>query len=84
MNIEEQSFEHAILKSEGLLRHTHFADNNRKMPGYGHIDFRLIVKTLKNIGYNQYISFEPILTYEGYESATKSGLELIKTIACRE
>lgn len=84
MNIEEQSFEYAILKSEGLLRHTHFADNNRKMPGYGHIDFRLIVKTLKNIGYNQYISFEPILTYEGYESATKSGLELIKTIACRE
>jgi sugar phosphate isomerase/epimerase len=51
------------------------------MPGYGHIDFQLIIKTLHDIGYNQYISFEPVLTYEGYESATKSGLELIKTIA---
>ena len=81
MNIEEQSFEYAILKSEGLLRHTHFADNNRMMPGYGHIDFQLIIKTLHDIGYNQYISFEPVLTYEGYEYATKSGLELIKTIA---
>jgi sugar phosphate isomerase/epimerase len=29
-----------------------FADNNRKMPGYGHIDFQAIVKSLRNIGYN--------------------------------
>ena len=62
MNIEEDSFEHAILKSEGLLQHTHFADNNRKMQGYGHIDFKLIVNSLRNIGYNHYISFEPNLT----------------------
>jgi sugar phosphate isomerase/epimerase len=81
MNIEEDSFEHAILRSAGLLRHTHFADNNRKMPGYGHIDFQSIVKSLRNIGYNQYISFEPSFTHKGYESAaTKNGLEFIKAI----
>lgn len=80
MNIEEDSFEHAILRSAGLLRHIHFADNNRKMPGYGHIDFQSIVKSLRNIGYNQYICFEPSLTV-GYESAaTKNGLEFIKAI----
>jgi sugar phosphate isomerase/epimerase len=80
MNIEEDSFEHAILRSAGLLRHIHFADNNRKMPGYGHIDFQSIVKSLRNIGYNQYICFEPCLTV-GYESAaTKNGLEFIKAI----
>jgi sugar phosphate isomerase/epimerase len=81
MNIEEDSFELAILRSAGLLRHTHFADNNRKMPGYGHIDFQSIVKSLRNIGYNQYICFEPSLTHKGYESAaTKNGLEFIKAI----
>jgi len=80
MNIEEDSFEHAILKSERLLQHTHFADNNRKMPGYGHIDFKLIVNSLRNIGYNHYISFEPNLTRKDYESVTKNGLEFIKSI----
>jgi sugar phosphate isomerase/epimerase len=80
MNIEEDSFQEAILRSDGLLRHTHFADNNRKMPGYGHIDFQSIVKSLHNIGYNQYISFEPNLKYKGHEYATKNGLDLIKAM----
>lgn len=80
MNIEEDSLEHAILKSEGLLQHTHFADNNRKMPGYAHIDFKSVVKSLEHIGYNQYISFEPILTDKEYESVTKNGLDFIKAI----
>ena len=38
MNIEE-SIEDAIMESNGLLRHTHFADNNSKMPGSAHINF---------------------------------------------
>jgi sugar phosphate isomerase/epimerase len=78
MNIEEDSLEQAILKSGGLLQHTHFADNNRKMPGYAHIDFQLVIKSLEHIGYNQYISFEPNLTNKEYESATTNGLDYIK------
>ena len=50
------------------------------MPGYGHIDFKSIVNSLRNIGYNHYISFEPNLTRKDYESATKNGLEFIKSI----
>jgi sugar phosphate isomerase/epimerase len=80
MNIEEDSIEHAIMKSRGLLRHMHFADNNRKMPGYAHINFQEVVKGLKNIDYNQYISFEPNLTDEGYAVATKRGLEFIRSM----
>jgi len=80
MNIEEDSIEDAIMESGGLLRHTHFADNNRKMPGSAHINFQSIIKSLNTIGYNKYISFEPILTNKEYETATKSGLELMKTI----
>ncbi len=80
MNIEEDSIEQAIMKSRGLLRHMHFADNNRTMPGTAHIDFQSVVKTLIRIGYNKYISFEPTLTNKAYEKATKSGLEFIKTI----
>ncbi|MGA8084156.1 MAG: sugar phosphate isomerase/epimerase family protein [Candidatus Nitrosopolaris sp.] len=80
MNIEEDSIERAIMESRRLLRHTHFADNNRKMPGSAHIDFHSIIKSLSTIKYDGYISFEPILTDDRYETATKDGLEVIKAI----
>jgi sugar phosphate isomerase/epimerase len=50
------------------------------MPGSAHINFQSIIKSLITIGYNKYISFEPMLTNKEYETATKSGLVLMKTI----
>jgi D-psicose/D-tagatose/L-ribulose 3-epimerase len=80
MNIEEDLFTDAIQSSRQLLLHMHFADNNRKMPGFAHIDFPIIVKSLKEIGYAGYISFEPTIADKEYEHATKYGLEFIKRI----
>ena len=80
MNIEEDSVEDAILRSKELLRHTHFADNNRKMPGYAHINFQSIMQALHSIGYNEYISFEPNITDKEYEYSTKGGLDFIKSM----
>ena len=81
MNIEEDSFENAIISTEGLLHHTHFADNNRKMPGLGHIDFKTIMKALSQIGYNsEYISFEPNLTSDKYRVDTEFGLNFIRSL----
>jgi sugar phosphate isomerase/epimerase len=81
MNIEEDSFEKAIISARRLLHHTHFADNNRKMPGLGHIDFNTIMKALNRIGYNkEYISFEPNLTSERYRVDTELGLNFIKSL----
>ena len=81
MNIEEDSFENAIVSADGLLRHTHFADNNRKMPGFGHIDFASIIKALERIGYiDQYISFEPNFTSDTYRGDTQYGIDFIKSI----
>jgi sugar phosphate isomerase/epimerase len=80
MNIEEDSMERSIMKSRGLLRHLHFADNIRKMPGCVHIDFQSVVKSVIRIRYKKYISFEPNLITNAYEMATKRGLEFMKTI----
>jgi sugar phosphate isomerase/epimerase len=80
MNIEEDSIEYAIMDSSRHLRHTHFADNNRKMPGSAHMDFRSIINSLNTIKYDGYISFEPILTNDKYETATKDGLEVIEAL----
>ena len=81
MNIEEDSFEGAILATDKLLKHTHFADNNRKMPGLAHVDFKAIVKSLKEIGYEGYVSFEPNVPDKNYESATRAGLEFVQGLA---
>jgi len=58
MNIEEQSIADAIEKAGKKLVHLHVADSNRAAPGTGHIDFKPIVKELKKIKYEHYLSFE--------------------------
>jgi D-psicose/D-tagatose/L-ribulose 3-epimerase len=80
MNIEEDLFKDAIQSSRKFLRHMHFADNNRKMPGFAHIDFSTIVKSLIEIAYNGYISFEPNIADRNYEHETKYGLDFVKRI----
>lgn len=79
MNIEEDSFEDAIQTAGQLLKHTHFADNNRKMPGSAHIDFAAIMRCLQEIGYGGYVSFEPNIADKNYEHATKTGLDFVKS-----
>jgi sugar phosphate isomerase/epimerase len=81
MNIEEDSFKEAIQSSSKYLKHLHFADNNRKMPGFAHIDFPSIVESLDEIGYDGYISFEPNIADRNYERVTQYGLDHIKGIA---
>lgn len=80
MNIEEDLFKEAIQSTRELLRHMHFADNNRKMPGFAHIDFPTIVGILNEIGYDRYISFEPNIADKNYAHAAKYGLEFVKRI----
>ncbi|HEV3433063.1 MAG TPA: sugar phosphate isomerase/epimerase family protein [Nitrososphaera sp.] len=84
MNIEEDSFKDAIEASCKFLRHLHFADNNRKMPGFAHIDFSSIIESLNEIGYLGYISFEPNISDKNYQDATKYGLDFIKGIVQRK
>ena len=78
MNIEEDLFKEAIQSSRKFLRHMHFADNNRKMPGFAHIDFSTIVKSLNGIDYDGFISFEPNIVDKNYVHAIKYGLDFVK------
>jgi len=58
MNIEEMSLEAALRLAGGRLRHIHAADSNRWAPGWGHLDFSSIVRTLREVGYDGYLSAE--------------------------
>lgn len=79
MNIEEMDFSDSIIKSKNFLKHIHFADSNRKMPGLGHINFNSILKTLRKIQYNNYIGLEPIVD-RNYKVEISQGLNFLNKL----
>ena len=80
MNIEEVDLCNSIEFAGSALGHFHFADSNRWSPGYGHIDFRKIIDSLKNIQYNGYISFE-CLPLPTQDEAAKKAINHIKALS---
>lgn len=59
MNIEEPDPCDAIRLCASKLANFHISDSNRQGVGQGHIDFVPILRTLKQVGYSDYIGFEP-------------------------
>ena len=60
MNIDEADSCAAIRRCGSRLGYFHVADNTRRYPGSGHIDFTRILATLKEVGYSGYITVECI------------------------
>lgn len=94
MNIEENSIELGILKAGQKLDHVHFADSNREAPGKGHIDFKSVMRRLKEINYdgdiimeflpssaNPYSNRKRSNLKESLDLATMESLDWIKKIA---
>lgn len=71
MNIEERSIPESIEKFKSQLGYVHIADSNRMAPGQGHLDFAEIIKTLKEIGYNGWISAEIVSPGSGFGIAAR-------------
>jgi sugar phosphate isomerase/epimerase len=70
LNIEEVDMAKAMLDSRGYLVHLHIGDSNRAAPGMGHIDFVPLMKALKEIDYQGYVTMElvpPAADPEAYE-----------------
>ena len=57
-NIEDTDMLAAIRENAKQISHVHLADSNRRLPGEGHTDFTAILKTLRECGYNAYVSLE--------------------------
>ena len=82
MNIEEKNFFESINKTKKYLKHIHFSDNNRKMPGLGHINFNSIFKTLSKIQYTNYIGLEPIFN-KNYNRELSKSLKYLNRISTK-
>lgn len=72
MNIEDASIEGSIRICGDRIFHFHVADSNRWYPGAGHVDFRSILGTLMDIGYQGYVSGEFIPMPDAVTAAQKS------------
>jgi sugar phosphate isomerase/epimerase len=55
-------------------------DSNRQAPGYGHLDFRGVIKTLQDIHYQGYLSFE-VLPIPNSQKAAEQGIRYVKEIS---
>ena len=80
MNIEERNIEESMRKHKDILMHFHVADSNRWVPGFGHIDFHSIFKTLFEIGYDGYVSVECMPLPGGTEFSSRKAYEYLSKI----
>jgi sugar phosphate isomerase/epimerase len=58
LNIEEKNINETIEKAGDYIYHVHLAENNRLLPGFGHIDFKSIFTSLRKIQYKRYMALE--------------------------
>ena len=58
MNIEDADICESLRRAGRQVHHVHAADSNRCYPGAGHVDFPAVVATLREMGYEGYLSAE--------------------------
>lgn len=79
MNIEERSLEDAVATASGRITHVHAVENNRGVPGDGHVDFESFIYALRKARYDGYLSLETRPETRPFETALR-GIENLKGI----
>lgn len=72
MHIEETDSPAALRQVGDCIGHVHLADNTRQEPGTGDIDFRAIMKALREIGFTGYMALECGLSGPGEQVLPRS------------
>jgi sugar phosphate isomerase/epimerase len=77
MNIEEANITASLRTAGKALGHVHLVDSNRQAPGYGHLDFRDVLRVLRDVGYAGYLSFE-ILPLPTFRQAAEDAIRTVR------
>jgi sugar phosphate isomerase/epimerase len=64
INIEEEDPMQALLNTGTRLVDFHVADNNRRPPGEGSIDWKELISTLRKAGYDGYLTSEFVVPFD--------------------
>src|ERR1700736_509630 len=57
-NIEEENLVKAFSENAAEIAHVHVANNDRGVPGRGHIDFLAVFRAIKSSGYDGWLTIE--------------------------
>jgi len=79
MNIEDASIPGSLEEAGQLVGYVHVADSNRWAPGYGHLDFSEILRALRRISYDWYITAE-ILPYPDPDAAAECAIRYLREL----
>ncbi len=77
INIEDTDMYASFREAREVLRFVHLADNNRRSPGSGHLDFEKFVAVLNEIGYDGFVSFE-ILPLPDPDTAAQAAIQHLR------
>ncbi len=75
---EEKPIPEIIRSGKKYLKHFHVNDKNLLGPGFGDVDYKPIIETLKEIGYNGFLSVEVFDFSPGAEVIAKKSIEYLK------
>ncbi len=78
MSSEGKPLPQIIRESAGWFAHFHANDPNLKGPGMGNVDFVPILRTLQEVGYNDYVSVEVFDYSDGAEQIAEVSLQNLK------
>ena len=83
MNIEEADPAAAMREAAPRLWHFHVAENNRRAPGLGHVDFGACIAVLRTLGYDRFVSAE-VSQEPTLEAAARQTLSVMRPLVPRE
>ena len=75
---EQKPMPQIIRESWPHFAHFHANDKNLKGPGFGEVDFKPIAATLREVGYNGYVSVEVFMFEEGAEIIASKSIEYLR------
>jgi len=78
MCAEAKPIPQIIRESRRHFAHFHANDRNLKGPGFGNVDFKPIASTLREVGYDGYVSVEVFSFEEGPEVIAGQSIEYLK------
>jgi sugar phosphate isomerase/epimerase len=76
---ESKPIEQIIRESRPHFAYFHANDKNLKGPGFGDVNFKPILATLKEVGYNGFVSVEVFKFEEGAETIATKSIEYLKS-----
>jgi sugar phosphate isomerase/epimerase len=80
MSSEVKPIPQIIRESGPHFAHFHANDKNLKGPGFGDVDFKPIAATLREVGYDGFVSVEVFKFEEGPEAIATRSLEYLKRV----